>query len=255
MPTPYAALHTHTQFSLLEASSRVKDLVKIASENDIPALAITDSGNIYGAVDFYSSCKAAGIKPIIGVELAVVEGDITDRNSRKPSQTVVLLARNWKGYQNLIQLISVGHLQGFYYRPRINWELLAQHSEGLILLTDCLAGTIGYHVLRGHMEVARDRMRSLKQTFGEHLYIELQDHGLGPEMQVTAESVKIAEELAIELVITNNSRFSYPGQEEVLDILLCMQQGKTINDPNRNKRYGPDYYLKTGTNCWSALII
>lgn len=244
-PRPYVPLHLHTQFSLLEAATRTKDAVGVALANNMPAMAITDSGNIYGAVEFYRSCKAAGIKPIIGCELAVVDGDITDRNARKPSNNLVLLAKNLTGYKNLVQLVSEGHLRGFYYRPRINWELLAQHRDGLIVLTDCLAGPIGYNVLRGHMEVARDRVRWLKDHFGDDLYIELQDHGLGPEMQVTAESVRIAQELGVECVITNDSRFTYPGQDTILDILLCLQQGKTLEE-QRGKKFGPQYYLKNG---------
>jgi DNA polymerase III subunit alpha len=244
--TAYAPLHTHTQFSLLEASSRTADLVKIAAANNMPALAITDSGNLYGAVEFYGACKNAGIKPIIGCELGVVEGEHTDRNTRKPTQNIVLLCQNLQGYQNLIKLVSEAHLKGFYYKPRINWELLKQHSEGLIALTDCVAGPIGYNVLRGHMELARDKVRWLKDVFGDNLYIELQDHGQGPEMQVTAEAIKIAKELGCQWVITNNSRFSYAGQEKVLDILLCMQAGKTIHDTSRNKPFGAEFYLKTG---------
>jgi DNA polymerase III subunit alpha len=242
---PFVNLHTHTQFSLLEASSRTKDLVAVAKEAGMPALAITDSGNLYGAVEFYTACKDAGIKPIIGCELAVVEGDITDRNTRKPSNTVVLLCQNQTGYRNLCQLVSTAHMDGFYFRPRINWELLEKHNEGLICLTDNLYGPIGYHILRGHYELASDRVKWLKGVFGDRLFLEMQYHGLGPEVQVCAAVTKLSQELDVPVVITNDSRFTRPGQEKALEILLCMQQGKTINEP-RTKNYGPEFYLKTG---------
>ena len=243
--TTYAPLHVHTQYSLLEGLSKNKALIQRANELELPAMAITDTGNIYGAVDFYTGCKASNITPIIGSEIAVIEGDITDRNSRKTTNQVVLLAQNQIGYQNLVKLISTAHLDGFYYRPRINWDLLEAHSDGLMLLTDMMSGPIGYHVLRGHMEVARERVRWLKERFDDRLYIELQDHGLGPEMQITAEAVKIAKELDLKCVLTNDSRYTVPSEESALDILLCMQTGQTVHDPNRRKKLGPGYYLKS----------
>lgn len=243
-PIPFVPLHVHSQFSLLEAASKNKDLVACAKVNGFPAMALTDSGNLYGAVDFYNQCKYAGIKAIIGCELAVIDGAITEK-SRTPTQSLVLLCKNLTGYQNLVKLVSMAHLEGFYYRPRINWELLKQHAEGLIVLTDCIHGPIGYNVLRGNMQAARDRISWLKNIFADDVYIELQDHGTGPEMQVTAEAVKIAKEFGLECVVTNDSRFTYAGQETAVDILLCMQAGTTVNDPNRRKTYGANYFVKT----------
>lgn len=239
-------MHGHSQFSLLEAASRIDELVTIAKTAGMPALALTDSGNLYGAVAFYSACKAAGINPIIGCELALLDGDITDKTTRKPAPNVVLLCKNQTGYQNLTQLVTVAQTEGFYYRPRINWELLEKHREGLMVLTDCVPGILGYHLLRGQRDEAKTKLERLKTLFGDDLYVELQDHGLGPEMQVTTEAVRLAAEVGVDCVITNDHRFSYAGQEQVVDILLCMQQGKTLNDPGRTKTYGPEYYLKNG---------
>ena len=241
---PFVPLHVHSQFSLLEAASKNKELIACAKANGFPAIALTDSGNLYGAVDFYNQCKYAGIKAIIGCEIAVIEGAITEK-SRTPTQNLVLLCKNLTGYQNLVKLVSMAHLEGFYYRPRINWELLKQHAEGLIVLTDCIHGPIGYNVLRGNMQAARDRINWLKTVFADDLYIELQDHGTGPEMQVTAEAIKIAKELGLDCVITNDSRFTYAGQETAVDILLCMQAGTTVKDLNRRKTYGANYFVKT----------
>jgi DNA polymerase III subunit alpha len=251
--TPFVPLHVHSQFSLLEASSRVKDLVKQAKANNMPAMALTDSGNIYGAVEFYKACKSEGINPIIGVELAVIEGDITDKSTRTSTLQLVLLCKNYTGYQNLVKLISIGHLEGFYYRPRINWELLEQHREGLIVLTDCTHGPIGYHVLRGHRDEARKHLAWLKRVFGEDVYIELQDHHIGTEMQITQEAVALAKEMEMACVITNDSRFTYPGQETIVDILLCMQVGTTLHDENRRKRFNNHYYLKNGNEMLQLL--
>lgn len=242
----YVPLHTHSQFSLLEASSKIKDMIAVAKTNGFTAMALTDSGNIYGAVDFYSQCKANGIKPIIGCELYVMEGDPTEKGTKKPAHNIVLLCKNLAGYKNLVKLISQAHLEGFYYRPRINWEQLAAHREGLMVLTDCLHGPLGYHLLRGHRDKALDNLQWLKTHFGNDVYVELQDHGQGPELQVSQLAVSLAEELGVACVITNDDRFPYQGQETVLDILLCMQVGTTLNDPNRRKRYGADYYIKNG---------
>jgi DNA polymerase III subunit alpha len=253
VPVPFVPLHVHSQFSLLEAVSRVKDLVKVAKANNMPALALTDSGNIYGAVEFYKACTSEGITPIIGAELAIIEGDITDRSTRTATLQLVLLCKNHTGYKNLVKLISRAHLEGFYYRPRINWEMLEAHSEGLMVLTDCTHGPIGYHVLRGHRHEAKRHLEWLQRVFGEDVYIELQDHHIGTEMQITQEAVALADELGIEYVLTNDSRFTYPGQETVVDILLCMQVGTTLHDENRRKKYNAHYYLKNGNEMLKLL--
>ncbi|MBX2860942.1 MAG: DNA polymerase III subunit alpha, partial [Vampirovibrio sp.] len=247
LPRPFVPLHVHTHYSLLDGATRVKDIIAIAKESNMPAAAITDHGVMYGAVEFYNGAKAAGIKPIIGCDMYVTDGDITDRTARKPNFGLVLLAKDLVGYKNLVKMVSTSHLEGFYYKPRINWEILKTHSQGLIALSGDLAGPIGYYVMRGNMEAARERARSLKDIFGDDFYLEIFDHGKETETRFTLESLKISQELGIELVITNDSHFSRPGDQEMQKILLCMQTGKTLEENTRVQEiYGPEYYLKNG---------
>ncbi len=243
---PFVPLHVHTHYSLLDGGTKIPELISIAQENNMPAVAITDHGVMYGAVELYNAAKAAGIKPIIGCDLYVVDGDITDRNSRQPLHHLVLLAKDLTGYKNLCKLVSIGQLEGFYYKPRCNWDLVKQYSEGLVALTGCLSGPLARAVLRGNMEEARDRARFLKDIFGEDLYIEINDHGKEAEFRFSAEAVRIAKELDIELVATNDSHFSYPTDKQMHDILLCMQNGQSLNDSTRRDVYGPEYYIKNG---------
>ncbi|MCE3234449.1 MAG: polymerase subunit alpha [Vampirovibrio sp.] len=243
---PFVPLHVHTHYSMLDAATRVPDLVKIASENNMPAVAITDHGVMYGAVELYNTCKGTNVKPIIGADLYVVDGDITDRSSRQPMHQLVLLCKNEIGYKNLVKIVSRSHLEGFYYKPRINWDIIKKHSEGLIALTGDLSGPVARPVLRGNLEEARDRAKFLKEVFGDDLYIEIVDHGKEPEYRFSVEAVKIAQELDIELVITNDSHFSRPGDETMHNILLCMQQGKTLAESAGRDIYGPQYYIKNG---------
>jgi DNA polymerase-3 subunit alpha len=242
---PFVHLHTHTHYSMLDATSRVSDLVKIAAEHEMPAIAITDHGVMYGAVELYNACKGTGVKPIIGVDLAVIDGNITDRSMRQPMHQIVLLCKNETGYKNLVKLVSRAHLEGFYYKPRINWELLRAYSEGLIALTGDLSGPLARPILRGLPEEARERAALLKDIFGENLYIEIADHGKDAEMRFSVEACKIAAELNIELVVTNDTHFSRPGDESIQSILLCMQQGKTLAEGGARELYGPQFYIKS----------
>ena len=245
-PRSFVHLHTHTHYSMLDATTRVSDLVKRAVEHQMPAIAITDHGVMYGAVELYNACKGTDVKPIIGADIGVIDGDITDRSSRQPMHQLVLLCQNEIGYKNLVKLISRAHLEGFYYKPRVNWELVRKYSEGLIALTGDLTGPLARPILRGFPEEARERAKLLKDIFGENLYIEIADHGKEPELRFSVEACKIAQELAIELVITNDTHFSRPGDETMQNILLCMQQGKTFADGGARDIYGPQYYIKSG---------
>ncbi len=243
---PFVPLHVHTHYSLLDAATRVSDLVSIAVENNMPAVAITDHGVMYGAVELYNAAKYAGIKPIIGADISVIDGDITDRSMRQPMHQLVLLAKNETGYKNLVKMISRAHMEGFYYKPRVNWDIIKKHSEGLIALTGDLTGPVARPILRGHLEEARDRAKFLKEIFGDDLYLEIVDHGKEPEYRFAVEACKIAKELDIELVVTNDSHFSRPGDETMHNILLCMQQGKTLAEGASRDLYGPQYYIKNG---------
>ncbi|HEY9687838.1 MAG TPA: DNA polymerase III subunit alpha [Coleofasciculaceae cyanobacterium] len=243
---PFVPLHVHTHYSLLDAATRVPDLVKIATENNMPAVAITDHGVMYGAVELYNAAKYANIKPIIGADISVIDGDITDRSTRQAMHQLVLLCKNETGYKNLVKIISRAQLEGFYYKPRVNWDIIKHHSEGLVALTGDLTGPVGRPILRGFPEEARDRAKFLKEVFGDDLYMEIVDHGKEPEYRFAVEAVKIAKELGIELVATNDSHFSRPGDETMHSILLCMQQGKTLAEGNSRDIYGPQYYIKNG---------
>jgi DNA polymerase-3 subunit alpha len=243
---PFVPLHVHTHYSLLDAATRVPDLVKIAQENNMPAVAITDHGVMYGAVELYNTAKGTDVKPIIGADMYVVDGDITDRSTRQPMYQLVLLAKNEIGYKNLVKLVSISQLEGFYYKPRVNWDIIQKHSEGLIALTGDLSGPVARPVLRGNLQEARERAAFLKGIFGEDLYLEICDHGKEPEYRFAVEACKIAKELGIELVATNDSHFSRPGDETMHSILLCMQQGKTLAESNSRELYGPQYYIKNG---------
>jgi DNA polymerase-3 subunit alpha len=243
---PFVPLHVHTHYSMLDATTRVPDLVKIAEANNMPAMAITDHGVMYGAVELYNTCKGTSVKPIIGADLYVVDGDITDRSSRQPMHQVVLLCKNEIGYKNLVKMVSRSQLEGFYYKPRVNWELIKTYSEGLIALTGDLTGPIARPVLRGNPEEAHERAKFLKDIFGSDLYLEIADHGKEPEYRFCVEATRIAKALDIELVITNDSHFSRPGDETMHNILLCMQQGKTLAESTSRDLYGPQYYVKNG---------
>lgn len=245
LPRPFVPLHLHTHYSLLDGATKIPDLIDIAKESNFPAVAITDNGAMYGAVEFFNKATAAGIKPIIGADMYVIAGNIEERN-RETLNHVTLLVKNQQGYQNLTQLLTTANLKGFYYKPRINWDILKEHSEGLICLTSGLSGPLARCVMRGAMEEARDEAKRLKEIFGDDVYVEIQDHLKEAEHQYTTEAVKIAQELGIEIVMTNDSRFNRREDEEVHKILMCMQEGKTVHDSSRLDVYGPEYYIKNG---------
>jgi DNA polymerase-3 subunit alpha len=207
---------------------------------------LTDSGVMYGAVEFYNKAKESGVQPIIGAELFVMGGDITDRSARAPWSRINFLCQSLVGYQNLVKLISIGQLDGFYYKPRVNWELLEQHNEGLIALSGDMGGALGRPFLRGDKDGAWDNARKLQTIFGNRCYLELQDHGKEGEQRLNTETVAIAEALGLPLVITNNDRFLNPGEDDVHHILLCMQEGKTLEESSKGALFGAEYYLKTG---------
>ncbi len=244
--TGFVPLNIHTHYSLLEATTKIPELIKVGKEKKFSAMGITDSGVMYGAVEFYNKAKDAGIKPIVGCEVFLVDGDHQDRSTKQQWYYLPLLCKNLTGYQNLVKLVSLAQIEGFYYKPRINWKLLEQHSEGLIALSGDLAGVIGRPFLRGNTEEAYANAQRLHAIFGDDFYIELQDHDKEGEYRLSTESIKIADELNVELVATNSSRFTRAGEHEVHSILLCMQEGKTVHESNRGSFYGPEYYIKSG---------
>ena len=239
-------LHVHTEFSLLDGAIKVGDLVKYAVENELPAIAITDHGVMYSAIEFYEKAKAAGINPLIGCEFYLHNKDITDKDpSNNPCYHLVLIAKDQTGYKNLIKLVSTAWCEGMYYKPRINFELLKQHSEGLICTSACLGGEVIKHLLSGDKEKAKETAKAYKELFGDDYYIELQDHGEEDQKRTNPDLIKIARELDIKLIITNDSHYLKKEDWEMQDCLLCLVTNARISDPKRFRFPNHEFYLKS----------
>ncbi|MFM9413750.1 DNA polymerase III subunit alpha [Peptococcus simiae] len=245
---PFVHLHNHTAFSLLDGAGRVEDEVKRAAELGMPALAITDHGVMYGAVQFYKSCQAHGIKPIIGCEVYVARRSRFQKESGRDEKPyhLILLVENEKGYHNLCQLVTQSYLEGFYYKPRIDRDLLAKHHEGLICLSACLGGELPQMIMDGNEAAAREAALWYKETFGrDNFYLELQNHGL-PEQQVVNDAlIRLGKELDLDLVCTNDNHYMKREDAEVQDVMLCIQTGKTLDEPDRMRFDNNEFYLKS----------
>jgi DNA polymerase-3 subunit alpha len=249
MARPFVHLHLHTEYSVLDGFSQIGKLCARAAELEMPALAITDHGVMYGVIDFYNGCKKVGVKPIIGVETYMALEKHTRRAPEDKKQYhLVLLARNAIGYRNLVYLVTTAHLAGFYYKPRIDRELLAAHCEGVIALSACEGGEPAQRILRGDLRGAREAAAWYRDVLGpDGYYLELQRHpGIAELEQVNVELVRIARELGIPLVATNDPHYVLPEDAEAHDILLCLQTNKTLNDPDRLRMSDNSYYLKSG---------
>ena len=254
MSTPYVPLHLHTEYSLLDGAIRINDLCKFSVENGFPAVAITDHGVMYGDMELYETAimKYSGdngspkLKPLLGCEFYVHNGDIKERDRmNNPCYHLVLIAKNNVGYQNIIRLTSVAWCDGFYMHPRINWELLKEHHEGLICLSACLGGEVLQNLLHKDPEKAREVAKRYKDLFGDDYYIELQDHGLEDQKRTNPELIAIAKELGIEMVITNDSHYLKKEDADMHDTLLCMNTNSDKDDPNRFHFEGNEFYVKT----------
>jgi DNA polymerase-3 subunit alpha len=243
----FVHLHVHSHFSLLDGANKIDALFKRASELKMPAIALTDHGNLFGAIQFHDAGVKTGVNPIIGCEVYVAREGRTVKSGRSDgSNHLVLLARNQKGYQNLVKLVSLGYLEGFYYRPRIDRELLEQHSEGLIGLSACLKGSVAWNLHQDRYQKARKEAGELSEIFGkDHFYLELQDHGIEAQKSVNTGIVSLAKELELPLVATNDCH--YLSQEDSFphDVLLCIQTGKTVQDTNRLSYRTDQFFLKT----------
>ncbi|WP_295752870.1 DNA polymerase III subunit alpha, partial [uncultured Oscillibacter sp.] len=246
----FAHLHVHTEYSLLDGACRIRDLPKIVKELGQTACAITDHGVMYGAVDFYRACKAEGIKPIIGCEVYVTaEGRrLTDKVHEFDSESrhLVLLCENEEGYRNLSYMVSMAWTEGFYIKPRIDLELLREHSGGLVALSACLAGEIPRRLRNGEYENAKRYALELADIFGpDHFYLELQDHGIRDQAVVNRGVLRIHQETGLPMVCTNDAHYLRKEDAEAHDVLLCIQTGKTLDDENR-MRYEPrNFYLRS----------
>ncbi|MDH4179861.1 MAG: DNA polymerase III subunit alpha, partial [Armatimonadota bacterium] len=244
----FAHLHVHTEYSLLDGACRIEDLATRAAELHLPGLAITDHGTLYGIVPFYKACRRKGIKPIIGCEVYMAPRSRFDREGKVDSELrhLVLLAENEVGYRNLIALVTDTNLEGFYYKPRADRELLARYSEGLIALSACLSGEIPALILQDREQEAKTLAAQYRDIFGPtSFFLELQDSGIPEQQRVNAELLRLAADLGVGLVATNDVHYTRREDAQIHDVLLCVQTNTTVDDPNRLRFHGDQYYLKT----------
>jgi DNA polymerase-3 subunit alpha len=246
MATPFVHLHCHTDYSLLDGACEISQLMKLAEQQKMPAVAMTDHGNLFGAVEFYSEANKHGVHPVIGCEVYVAQQGHKNKTDTNRYNHLVLLCENETGYRNLIQLVSTGFLDGFYYKPRIDKDLLSRHSEGLIALSACLRGDINETLLADHFDDARRMAYEYRDMFGKkNFFLELQDHGLEVDSRVLPLIHRLAAETSIPLVATNDSHYLRQEDARAHEILLCIQTGKTMSDPNRMRFERPAFYLKS----------
>jgi len=245
----FVGLHIHSDYSLLDGASQLQPLIQRALELGMPAIALTDHGVMYGAIELIKTCRGKNIKPIIGNEMYIINGDITKREARYRKYHQVVLAKNTQGYKNLVKLTTISNLKGIqgkgiFARPCINKNLLKEYHEGLIVTSACLGGEIPQAILQGRPDVAREVAKEYKEIFGDDYYLEIQDHGYQEERIVNVEIVKIAREFDIKIVATNDSHFVLCSDVEAHDALLCIQTGKLIVEEKR-MRYSGTEYLKS----------
>ena len=246
----FVPLHLHTEYSLLDGAIRIKELIEQANAFKMPAVAVTDHGNLFGAVEFYRLATKAGIKPIIGCEVYIAPGSRFEKRQgsemEEASFHLILLARDNNGYRNLVTLVTKAYTEGFYYKPRIDRDLLEQYSGGLIGLTSCLKGEIPYYVQRGMTDKAREKALGYKHILGpENFYIELQENGLPEQEEVNRRLIELAAELHIGVVATNDCHYMRREDSRAHDILLCIQTGKTVSDENRLRFRSDGFYFKS----------
>ncbi len=245
----FTHLHVHTEYSLLDGSNKIKEYVARVKELGMDSAAITDHGVMYGVIDFYREAKAAGINPILGCEVYVAPNSRFDREVGSDEDRyyhLVLLAENNRGYANLMKIVSLGFVEGFYYRPRVDKELLRQYHEGIIALSACLAGEVPRYLTRGLYEEARQTALEYQEIFGkDNYFLELQDHGIPDQRLVNQQLLRMSEELHIPLVATNDVHYTYEDDVAAHDILLCIQTGKKLTDENRMRYEGGQYFVKS----------
>ena len=244
----FVHLHVHTQYSLLDGACRIQSLMDRAKELGQNAVAITDHGVMYGCIDFYKAAKAAGVKPIIGCEVYVARRGMEDRihGIDNDPYHLVLLCENRKGYENLCLMVSEAFSRGFYGKPRVDMELLKKYHEGLIATSACLAGAVAQQLMNEDYDAAKRHALALSEAFGpDHFYLELQDHGIPEQTPVNQGILRLARETGLPLVITNDAHYLRKSDAKMQDVLLCVQTGKTVDDPNRMKFQTDEFYLKS----------
>ncbi|MFT5387893.1 MAG: DNA polymerase-3 subunit alpha, partial [Candidatus Omnitrophota bacterium] len=244
----FVHLHVHSQYSLLDGASRIKELVTKAKEYNMPALAITDHGNLFGAVEFYTTCKKAGIRPVIGCEVYVAMNDsrLIKTPANRATNHLCLYAKDFEGYQNLMKLVSQASIDGFYYFPRTDKELLKQYAKGLICASGCSKGEVAWHLRDGNYNEALKAADEHLKIFGEgNYYIEVMDQGHDYHREVNEGLLRIARELNVAVIATNDIHYMTQGQSKAHDVLMCIQTQTTIDDPRRMKLGTDQYYFKT----------
>ena len=243
----FTHLHLHTEYSLLDGAARIGDVIARAKQLGMNSIAITDHGALYGVVDFYRKAIDAGIKPIIGCEMYVAPGDLSNKTkAMKEYSHLVLLAKDNEGYKNLMRLSSIAYTQGFYRKPRIDYDVLEAHKDGLICLSACLAGDIPRMILSGNTVGADKLALRLRGMFGDDFYLELQDHFLPEQKEVNAALIDIGNRLNIPLVATNDVHYTNNEDAEAQDVLLCIQTRSFVEDANRMRFGTNEFYLKSG---------
>jgi len=261
MGNSFTHLHVHTEYSMLDGASRLDEVIAAAASDGQPALGITDHGNMYGVLDFYRGCRDAGIKPIIGTEAYMAHDSRFERPSRRGKiddsggdteggkklyYHLTLLAESNAGYKNLIHLASRAFMEGYYYKPRVDWEILAEHSEGLIATTGCLGGHVLQSLLHGNERAALEKAARLQDIFGrDNLFVELQDHGIPEQHRTNPKLLEIAKKINAPLLATNDSHYTHQHDSEAHDALLCVQTGSLLSDTDRFKFHGDQHYLKS----------
>ncbi|MDW8106788.1 MAG: DNA polymerase III subunit alpha [Armatimonadota bacterium] len=247
MEAGFVHLHLHTEYSLLDGATRIKELVEQVAKFEMPAVAISDHGVLYGVIDFYNACQSVGIKPIIGCEMYLAPRTIKDRAKQdQTSYHLLLLAKDEIGYKNLIRLSTIANVEGFYYKPRIDKAILREHAAGLIATSSCLAGEIPDALLKGNYEHARRVLEEYLDIFGrENFYIELQDHGLPDQRRVNEGLLRLATEYRLPLLATNDAHYLTREDAEMHDVLLCVQTGSTLSDPKRLRFGTSEFYVKS----------
>ncbi|NIA18390.1 MAG: PHP domain-containing protein, partial [Actinobacteria bacterium] len=245
----FVHLHTHSHYSLLDGLAKIDGLIEHAKNDGADALALTDHGVMYGCIEFYQKCKKAGIKPIIGVEAYLAPNSRHDKITKEDEKNyyhLILLARNYEGYKNLIKLTSIAHLEGFYYKPRVDWEVLQKYSNGLIAMTACIGGEIPRLIRIGKPEKAKEKILAYNRLFGQgNFYLEIQDHpDLEGQDEVNEKLIEFSQELNVPLAATNDAHYLEKEDAEAQDILLCLQNKKKREDRDRMNMTGVDYSLR-----------
>jgi DNA polymerase III subunit alpha len=252
----FVHLHLHTDYSLLDGAIQIKPLSKRVEELKMPACAMTDHGNMYGAISFYNAMKSRGVKPIIGCETYITRGNRKDKAASAPGEKanfhLILLAQNYEGYQNLVRLTSKAYTEGFYYKPRIDKELLAEHSKGLIGLSACMSGVPSAYLAQDKCEEAAKAAIEFEEILGKgNYFLEIQEHGLEPQKRIRKSLVDLSKRTGVPLVATNDAHYLMPDDSRAHDVLLCIGSGKTVNDTNRLRYQSPYFYVRSADEMWN----